>query len=87
MATLEHAPTRICVEAERAMNLRLHGSCQVPIAAYCTLDDGKLHLTGLVGDAATGRCLRAEASGADPIALGDTVAQRLLDAGAGAFLL
>ena len=87
VATLEHAPTRICVEAERAMNLRLHGSCQVPIAAYCTLDDGKLHLTGLVGDAATGRCLRAEASGADPIALGDTVAQRLLDAGAGAFLL
>ncbi|MEO8743253.1 MAG: hydroxymethylbilane synthase, partial [Lysobacteraceae bacterium] len=33
-AALEHAPTRICVEAERAMNRRLHGSCQVPIAGY-----------------------------------------------------
>ena len=86
VAALEHAPTRLCVEAERAMNRRLHGSCQVPIAAYCTRDGGVLHLTGLVGEAATGHCIRAEASGNDAIALGDTVAQRLLDAGAGALL-
>ena len=86
VAALEHARTRVCVEAERAMNRRLHGSCQVPIAAYCTLDGETLHLTGLVGDATTGECIRAEASGSDAVALGDAVAQRLLDAGAGALL-
>ena len=86
VSALEHAPTRICGDAERAMNRRLHGSCQVPIAAYCTLDGGVLHLTGLVGDAATGHCLRADARGDDPVALGATVAGLLLDKGAGAFL-
>ena len=37
-AALDHAPTRICVEAERAMNRALHGSCQVPVAAFAQLD-------------------------------------------------
>ena len=86
VAVLDDAPTRLCVDAERAMNLRLHGSCQVPIAAYCTLDGDTLHLSGLVGEAATGECIRADASGNDPVALGQTVAQKLLDAGAGRFL-
>nr|WP_221282071.1 hydroxymethylbilane synthase [Chiayiivirga flava] len=88
VGALEHEATRLCVETERAMNRRLHGSCQVPIAAYCTLDGSTLHLSGLVGDAASGRCVRAEASGArkSPTAVGEAVAQRLLDAGAGALL-
>lgn len=86
VTALEHAQTRLCVDAERAMNRRLHGSCQVPIAAYCTLDGDILHLTGLVGDAATGECVRAAASGREPSALGDDVARQLLDGGAGALL-
>lgn len=86
VAALEHPPTRICVDAERAMNLRLHGSCQVPIAAYCTQERGGLFLRGLVGDATTGECVRADATGDDPVLLGDAVAERLLAAGAGKFL-
>src|SRR5688572_12353997 len=31
VGVLDHAPTRRCVESERAMNRALHGSCQVPI--------------------------------------------------------
>ncbi len=86
-AGLNHAPTRRCVEAERAMNRALHGSCQVPVAAFAQLRaDGSLHLAGLVGSVADGRAVRSEAVGDDVDALGQQVAQQLLDLGAGAFI-
>ena len=87
LSVLDDAPTRRCVEAERAMNRALHGSCHVPVAAFAEqLDGGRLQLQGMVGDAATGRLLRAQAIGDDPGALGGDVARRLLDDGAGAML-
>ena len=88
-APLDHAPTRIRVEAERAMNLALHGSCHVPVAGFAEFTaDGRLYLQGLVGDVASGRVIRAEASaGADGhLALGREVARLLLEKGAGAML-
>jgi hydroxymethylbilane synthase len=79
LGVLEHRSTRVCVEAERAMNRRLHGSCTVPVAAYATLDGGVLSLEGLVGDAATGECIRASEVGkaTDPDGLGRLVATEL----------
>ncbi|HET6603186.1 MAG TPA: hydroxymethylbilane synthase, partial [Xanthomonadaceae bacterium] len=74
------------VGAERAMNQALHGSCHVPIAGYCEPRGALLHLTGLVGDAGTGELVRAEAQDRDPRALGERVAQLLLDRGAGRIL-
>lgn len=85
-AALNHAPTRASVEAERAMNRALHGSCQVPVAAFARHVEGGLHLVGLVAAVADGRAVRAEATGDDPDALGREVAQLLLDQGAGAML-
>ncbi len=81
---LEHAPTRICVEAERAMNRRLHGSCTVPVAGYAESVGDTLHLQGLVGDAASGELVRAHDNGSanDPRALGERVAELLLTSGA-----
>ncbi len=83
-AALEHAQTRACVEAERAMNRRLHGSCHVPIAGFAQLRGDVLRLQGLVGDARTGVLVRAEAEGdvRDPDALGAVVAEMLLARGA-----
>ncbi|MCF7221532.1 hydroxymethylbilane synthase [Marilutibacter chinensis] len=87
-AVLDHAPTRTCVEAERAMNRALHGSCHVPVAALAALESGALRLDGLVGDAASGRAVRASAQveAAGDIdaaeALGAEVADRLLAQGA-----
>ncbi|MBJ6985003.1 hydroxymethylbilane synthase [Luteimonas sp. MC1750] len=85
---LDHAPTRTCAGAERALNLALHGSCHVPVAAFARLDGDALHLEGLVGSASDGRAVRAEARGpaSEPDALGRAVAAKLLDAGAGEFL-
>lgn len=87
-AALEHAETRQAVVAERAMNRVLGGSCSVPIGAYCAADDAGLMLQGLVGDVDNGRLLRAHASApaAQAEALGQQVAQALLDQGAQALL-
>lgn len=83
-APLDDAPTRACVEAERAMNRALHGSCHVPVAAFARLDGARLHLQGLVGSVRDGRLVRAEAAGPceAPEALGLAVAERLLAQGA-----
>ena len=85
LAVLDDAPTRLCVSAERAMNRALHGSCHVPVAALARLEGAQLSLQGLVGDVARGGGLRAEARGPvdAPEALGQRVAEMLLDAGAG----
>jgi len=79
LSVLNHAPTRTCVEAERAMNRRLHGSCTVPVAAYASLDGKILSLEGLVGSADTGECIRASEVGraSDPEGLGRLVATEL----------
>jgi hydroxymethylbilane synthase len=88
LAALDDPDTRVTVSAERAMNRALGGSCTVPVAAWCVLTEHGLHLSGLVGDAASGRLLRAEAGGGQdrPDALGQRVAEALLAQGAGALL-
>jgi hydroxymethylbilane synthase len=81
---LDDADTHRCVAAERAMNLDLHGSCNVPIAGYCVETETGLALWGLVGDATTGRVIRAEARGPRdaPETLGREVAASLRERGA-----
>ncbi len=88
LAPLHDADTARCVNAERALTRHLQGSCQVPIAAFCMETERGLHLAGLVGDAKSGRLLRATREGARdaPDALGREVAQLLLAQGAAALL-
>lgn len=84
LAPLDHAPTRRCVEIERAMNLRLGGSCQVPIAGYCTESDGRWQLQALVADRRGEQRLREQGSAGpeDREHLGVRVAEALLARGA-----
>jgi len=88
LAPLNDVATGYCVAAERAMTRALQGSCEVPIAAFCIETERGLHLSGLVGDAATGEVLRAQEYGEAeaPDALGKSVATRLLAQGAARFL-
>ena len=84
IAPLYHRDTADRVLAERAMNARLHGGCQVPIAGYAVLDGDRLRLKGLVGTPDGTRILRAESEGprADAEAIGVRVAEALLAQGA-----
>ena len=88
LAPFGDAATLRCVSAERAMNLRLHGSCTVPVAGYCIEVERGLALWGLVGDAENGHLVRADAEGAldQPEDLGRRVAEMLLERGAGEIL-
>lgn len=85
---LDDASTRSCVEAERAMNRALDGSCHVPVAGLAQWRGDDLWLQGLVGGVADGRAVRAQAQGpaSDPEALGREVARQLLEGGAGELL-
>lgn len=84
LAPLHHQETALRVGAERAMNARLEGGCQVPIGCYAEIRDNQLWLRALVGRPDGQRVLRAELSG--PLdqaqALGDALAERLLRDGA-----
>ncbi|EIC20706.1 hydroxymethylbilane synthase [Thiorhodovibrio frisius] len=84
IAPLHHQNTAERVLAERAMNERLDGGCQVPIAGHAIHQDGQLYLRGLVGTPDGQRILRAEERAApeQAEAMGRRVAELLLDQGA-----
>lgn len=44
LAAIDHSPTRLCVETERAFLLALGADCHSPVAALARLEDGKLGL-------------------------------------------
>lgn len=85
---LDHAPTHRRVDAERTVNRRLYGDCQVPLAAYAELNGERMRLRALVGSPDGRRLIRAEGAGSagKPEALGEAVAEQLLAQGAAAIL-
>lgn len=84
LAPLNHDETAIRVCAERAMNMRLEGGCQVPIGSYAELVDGELWLRALVGSPDGRETVRGERRGKpeDAEKMGIELADELLDNGA-----
>lgn len=85
---LNHGDTATRVLAERALNRRLEGGCQVPIGCYAEIEGDQIWLRGLVGRPDGTRVLRDEIRGASSEAesLGIRLAERLLAAGADTIL-
>jgi hydroxymethylbilane synthase len=83
-----HAETACAVIAERALLARLEGGCQVPIAAYGTVNAGELTLTGVVASVDGVQMLKKTVRGAvaDAAVLGTSLADDLLIMGAGKIL-
>lgn len=96
LAPLEHGPTRITVEAERAFLARLHGSCSTPLAAHARIEEGSLQLDGMVGSLDGSRIVRGgvhdwiggapQEAMATAHRLGRALAEQLLAQGAGAMI-
>ena len=84
LAPLEHTETRHRVLAERAMNTRLEGGCQVPIGAYAEITGDELFLKGLVGNPDGKHVITAEIKGpkTEAVQLGQSLAEELLSKGA-----
>jgi hydroxymethylbilane synthase len=88
IAALHHVDTADRVRAERAMNHRLNGGCQVPIAGHALLEGDGLSIRGLVGTPDGSQVLRAAHQGprSEATRLGTGLAEDLLSQGAGEIL-
>lgn len=84
LQALNHDDTAVCVKAERAMNTRLEGGCQVPIGSFALLEGDQLWLRGLVGAPDGSVMVRGERRGprAEAEAMGISLAEELLGKGA-----
>jgi hydroxymethylbilane synthase len=79
LAPLNHIPTALAVTAERTLSKSFGGSCQVPLAAFATIDGGSMRLRAMVATPDGRRVAMADGTGpADaPQALGRQIADAL----------
>jgi len=88
IAPLNDLETHTRLSAERAMNNRLNGGCQVPIAGFALLENNEIYLRGLVGRPDGSEVVRGEIRGPASNAenLGKQLAEQLLSDGADVIL-
>ncbi|MFC5473854.1 hydroxymethylbilane synthase [Paraherbaspirillum soli] len=88
LAPLNHVPTAQAVTAERTLSRAFGGSCQIPLAAFATIDDGNMRLRAMIGTPDGQRVASAEATGAAnaPEELGKKIAEALQAQDAAAIL-
>jgi hydroxymethylbilane synthase len=79
---LDHPATRLAVTAERALLAKLEGGCQVPIGAHATVNASNIRLRAIVASPDGSNVIRDEMVGNDPVVLGHTLGDRLLNSGA-----
>ncbi len=82
LAFLDDPEARATTTCERALLHKLGGGCQVPIGAFAEMREGSLHLTAIVAQPDGSIILRETQSGSQPVALGEKVAENLLQRGA-----
>jgi hydroxymethylbilane synthase len=81
---LNHRPSQLAVEAERAVLVGLEGGCQVPIGVWARMEADSLRIDARVLSADGKESIRESRTGSsgNAIELGRTVAAALLDRGA-----
>ncbi|HSG41710.1 MAG TPA: hydroxymethylbilane synthase [Anaerolineales bacterium] len=82
LSKFENEATRKAIAAERAFLQGLGGGCSVPVAAYATVEDQVVHLTGLVISEDGKTVVKLTGKGADALKLGNELAQRAIEQGA-----
>jgi hydroxymethylbilane synthase len=86
LAFLDDSASRATTTCERAVLNRLGGGCQVPIGALAEIRNGRLHLEAIVADPDGSKVLRESRDGTDPVQLGESVGETLLERGGDAIL-
>jgi hydroxymethylbilane synthase len=79
---LNDKTTAVCVNAERAMNKVLNGSCSVAIGAYAELTNETITMQATVNAPDGSRSIRKQAQSNNPLELGSSIAKMLLAEGA-----
>ena len=91
LAPLHSTASAIVLAAERSMNAGLEGGCQVPIAGYAQIEEGRIRMRGMVGEPDGSKVLMVEGISTKVETkyaqeLGQELADELLKQGAGAIL-
>jgi len=81
LAPLNDPQTAACTRAERAFLRAVEGDCRVPVGAYATADGAHLRLKAFIGSPDGQEYFVRTEFGTDPDALGQAVAEQLLDDG------
>jgi hydroxymethylbilane synthase len=82
LAFLNDPDARAATICERALLNKLGGGCQVPIGAYAEVKNGTVFLTAVCAHPDGSQLLKEEASGTDPVEVGDRAGDILLRRGA-----
>lgn len=86
LAFLDDAEAHATTTCERALLNKLGGGCQVPIGAFAEVRGGRLHLEAIVAEPDGSKILRESLDGTDPVQLGESVGEVLLQRGGEAIL-
>ena len=88
VAALDHRPSRLAAEAERALLRTMEGGCQVPVGALARVEGDRLTLAGVVAALDGSRLVRDQIEGpaGEPGQLGADLAGRLLAMGGAGIL-
>ena len=86
LAFLDDAEAHATTTCERALLNKLGGGCQVPIGAFAEVREGRLHLEAIVAEPDGSKILRESLDGTDPVPLGESVGEVLLQRGGEAIL-
>lgn len=83
---ISHEETAKTVRAERAFLQSFQGGCHLPLAAYAEMVGEEVRLTGLVAQPDGKKILKATLQGKEEWALGQQLAEQLMEQGAGQLL-
>lgn len=88
LSGLDDRPTHVRATAERSLLNRLRAGCHAPVGVETRIDNAGLHLEGIVlsPDGRQRLVAKGDRADADAVALGNQVADRLLELGAAALI-
>lgn len=79
VAGLEHPPSRLAVDAERAYLAEIGPGCSLPVGGWARIDGEEVVLSGLLASADGSVLARSVLRGKDPRSVGRSLAARLLE--------
>ena len=88
LGPVEHGPSRVALDAERAYLAGIGGGCDLPVGAYATVTEGgSIELEAMIASLDGHVIVREAARGDEPHALGAELARHVLDEAGGRALM
>lgn len=86
VATIDHVPSHVALDAERSLMWRLGGGCSLPLGAIATVDGSRIELLAVVASPDGSELVRAEVASDSPEGAAAAATRVLIDGGAEAIL-